>query len=302
MSSLIISTRARRHPLGGDPGLHHAQVLPHQHHRAHRFRHRRRRRTCAANASACRNISRPGRSGRAASCSTSSACMPATSNGSWSAIPTRAMAARPASRAPPGVRVQPDPADHQHGRDAGSRRARRRAALSASSKNLVDRSTVDVSGGDALSVPRSGRRGPPLLRQDRAVSDQSHGGGAALAAAKAIPGSRSISIPLSSPPRRRSRAPASRICNGTSRAGCSMTASSARSPSNDPLAYGFKASRPVLETIAQYVHEQGLCSAASGSTRSSRPARWMCEQRASIVIKCCRSPRFDDGQPRGRDW
>ena len=27
---------------------------------------------------------------------------------------------------------------------------------------------------------------------------------------------------------------------------------------NDPLAYGFKASRPVLETIAQYVHEQGL--------------------------------------------
>ncbi len=29
---------------------------------------------------------------------------------------------------------------------------------------------------------------------------------------------------------------------------------------NDPLAYGFKAARPVLETIAQYVHEQGLSS------------------------------------------
>ena len=27
---------------------------------------------------------------------------------------------------------------------------------------------------------------------------------------------------------------------------------------HDPLAYGFKASRAVLETIAQYVHEQGL--------------------------------------------
>jgi 4,5-dihydroxyphthalate decarboxylase len=27
---------------------------------------------------------------------------------------------------------------------------------------------------------------------------------------------------------------------------------------NDPMAYGFKASRPVVETIAQYVHEQGL--------------------------------------------
>ena len=30
---------ARRHPLRGDPGLHHAQVLPHQHHRAHGSRH-----------------------------------------------------------------------------------------------------------------------------------------------------------------------------------------------------------------------------------------------------------------------
>jgi len=29
---------------------------------------------------------------------------------------------------------------------------------------------------------------------------------------------------------------------------------------HDPLAYGFKASRPVLETIAQSVHEQGLSS------------------------------------------
>jgi 4,5-dihydroxyphthalate decarboxylase len=27
---------------------------------------------------------------------------------------------------------------------------------------------------------------------------------------------------------------------------------------NDPMAYGLKASRPVIETIAQYVHEQGL--------------------------------------------
>jgi 4,5-dihydroxyphthalate decarboxylase len=28
---------------------------------------------------------------------------------------------------------------------------------------------------------------------------------------------------------------------------------------NDPLAYGFKSARPVLETVTQYVHEQGLC-------------------------------------------
>jgi hypothetical protein len=29
---------------------------------------------------------------------------------------------------------------------------------------------------------------------------------------------------------------------------------------HDPLAYGFKAAQPVLATIAQYVHEQGLCA------------------------------------------
>jgi 4,5-dihydroxyphthalate decarboxylase len=29
---------------------------------------------------------------------------------------------------------------------------------------------------------------------------------------------------------------------------------------HDPLAYGFKAAKPVLATIAQYVHEQGLCA------------------------------------------
>jgi 4,5-dihydroxyphthalate decarboxylase len=33
---------------------------------------------------------------------------------------------------------------------------------------------------------------------------------------------------------------------------------------HDPLAYGFKASRPVLEAIAQYVHEQGLCARRVG--------------------------------------
>ena len=33
---------------------------------------------------------------------------------------------------------------------------------------------------------------------------------------------------------------------------------------NDPLAYGFKAAHPVLATIAQYVHEQGLCARRVG--------------------------------------
>ena len=29
---------------------------------------------------------------------------------------------------------------------------------------------------------------------------------------------------------------------------------------HDPFAYGFKAAKPVLASIAQYVHEQGLCA------------------------------------------
>jgi len=33
-----------------------------------------------------------------------------------------------------------------------------------------------------------------------------------------------------------------------------------RALAGDPMAYGVKAARPVLETIAQYVHEQGLSS------------------------------------------
>ena len=31
-----------------------------------------------------------------------------------------------------------------------------------------------------------------------------------------------------------------------------------RALASDPMPYGIKAARPVLETIAQYVHEQGL--------------------------------------------
>ena len=39
---------------------------------------------------------------------------------------------------------------------------------------------------------------------------------------------------------------------------------------NDPLAYGFKAARPVLETVAQYVHEQGLSDRRSSLRKFSR--------------------------------
>ena len=50
---------------------------------------------------------------------------------------------------------------------------------------------------------------------------------------------------------------------------------------HDPLAYGFKASRPVLETIAQYVHEQGLSSTPSRAQGNFRA------QHAGCVSQHC---------------
>ena len=112
--------------------------------------------------------------------------------------------------------------------------------------------------GDALSLSRSGRRRPPLLRQDRALSDQPHRGGAALAAGEP---SLDRAQPLFRLRRReggdRARR-ATRICTGISKAGLLDGGVKRTLAEHDPLAYGFKAARPVLETVAQYVHEQGL--------------------------------------------
>ena len=97
ISSLMMAKSQGRRPLRRHPDVHHAQVLPH------------RRSSCAAtpastspptsraSASACRNISRPRRCGRAACCSTNSASSPRTWNSGWSACRRTAMAARPAS-------------------------------------------------------------------------------------------------------------------------------------------------------------------------------------------------------------
>ena len=120
---------ARRHPLGGDPGLHHAQVLLHQHHRAQRFRDH-------DAGGAARQA--PRRAGISADLGDLVARHPAA----------RVRRARPRHRVVHGAQSgqeprrrdriyraagrarQPDPADHQYGRDAGARRARRGAALS----------------------------------------------------------------------------------------------------------------------------------------------------------------------------
>ena len=165
--------------------------------------------------------------------------------------------------APEGVRVNQIPPTHQYGRDAGARRARRGAALSGREEPGRPQQGRCL-GRDAgtCSPTRPPKGAATLPRPDCFRSTIPSWCGARCW--RAIPGSRSISTRLSWRPRRRSRATGTRTCTGISKPDCSTAASSARSPSNDPLAYGFKAARPVLETITQYVHEQGLCARRVG--------------------------------------
>ena len=123
--------------------------------------------------------------------------------------------------------------------------------------NLVDRSRVDVSGVTRYAVSRSGRRRPPLLRQDRTVSDQPHRGGAALAAGEP---SLDRAQPLFRLRRGEGgdRARREIVSAVVFRKRIARRRRQAHAREHDPLAYGFKAARPVLETVAQYVHEQGL--------------------------------------------
>ena len=119
---------ARRYPLGGDPGLHHAQVLLHQHHRAHGFGHR--------------GAGRPARQAhRRAGISADLGDLVARHPAARirRACPRHRMVhgAQPRQEPWRGHRLhraagrarQPDPADHEHGRDAHPRRARRLVAL-----------------------------------------------------------------------------------------------------------------------------------------------------------------------------
>ena len=216
----------------------------------------RRRPTCAASASACRNISRPGRSGRAASCSTNSACMPATSNGSWSATRTRAMAAPPALPPPPGVRVNQIPPTTNMGEMLI------RGELDGSlhylvDNNLVDRSTVDVSGVTRYLFPDPAAEGRRFYAKT-GLFPINH----TVVVRRSLLESRPwIALNLYSAfvaaKEEIARAGKSYLQwyfeSGLLDGGVKRTLAE-----HDPLAYGFKAARPVLETVAQYVHEQGL--------------------------------------------
>ena len=92
---------------------------------------------------------------------------------SWSAPPSAATAARPASSRPPGVTVHQIPPATNIGEMLLARRARRDAALShrpQPGRPQPHRSRRRPAGAAAVRRPR--RRGPPLLRQDRHLPDQ----------------------------------------------------------------------------------------------------------------------------------
>ena len=146
-------------------------------------------------------------------------------------------------------------------------------------QNLVDRSKVDVSGVTRLSVSRSGRRGPPLLRQDRALSDQPHGRGAALAAGEPSLDRAQSLLRLRGRQGGDRALRQRRSCAGISRPACSMTASSARSP---PMIRWPTASRPrarCSRPLRNTCTSRGSARAASASTSSSPRAPSTCDRR-----------------------
>ena len=104
-----------------------------------------------------------------------------------------------------------------------------------------------------ISVSRSGRRGHPLLPQDRTLPDQSSGRGPARHLRKGAVGGASTCSRRSS---------ANDIANAQRIAACrSITSPPAccpATPKTPLIHHGVKANRKVIETIAQYSLEQGL--------------------------------------------
>ena len=210
---------------------------------------------------------------------------------------------------------QPDPADHQYRRDAAARRARRRAALSAPSKNLVDRSTVDVSGVDpalcfpirppraAATSPRPGCSRSTTRVVVRRSLLESHPWIALNLYSAFVAAKEEIARSGSSYP--------ALVFRGRA---CSMTASSARSPPmiRWPTASRRRGrcSRPSRNTCTS----RGSARAASGSTRSSPRARSTSEARSTgrgreartmsngydYIIVGARLGRLRAGQPAER--
>ncbi len=89
----------------------------------------RRRPTSRASASACRNISRPRRCGRAACCSTNSACAPQDMEFWMERTPERSHGGATGFKPPPGVTIAPDPGRQEHRLDDARRASSTRRCI-----------------------------------------------------------------------------------------------------------------------------------------------------------------------------
>ena len=159
---------------------------------------------------------------------------------------------------PAGVTVHQIPADHQYRRDAHARRTRRDAAL-------PHRTPIWSTAAASTSPPTSacGRCFPTAPPKAAATTPRPASTRSTTpwwSAARwwsSTPGSRSTSIRPSPPPAPPCCARAPRRLASHFETGV-IGDDVRRALATDPMAYGVKATRKVLETIADYVHAQGL--------------------------------------------
>ena len=178
--------------------------------------------------------------------------------------------------APPGVRVNQIPPTTNMG-EMLLRGELDGALHYLVEKNLVDRSTVDVSGVTHYLFPDPAAEGRRFYAKTGLFPINHTVVVRRCAPGERIPGSRSTFIPPSSRRRRRSRATASPTCNGISKPGCSTATSSARSPTTIrwPTASRRRGrcSRPSRNTCTSRASPR----AGSRSRKSSSPVRSTCD-------------------------
>ena len=140
----------------------------------------RRRPISRASASACRNISRPRRCGRAARCSTSSASQPTEMEFWMERVPSHSHGGATGFKPPPGVTIHQIPAEKSIGSMMLSGELEARHPLPAPRQSgRPQHASISTSSRHQDAVSRSDRRRRALLPQDRHLSDQSRHGGQA---------------------------------------------------------------------------------------------------------------------------
>ena len=179
----------------------------------------------------------------------------ARSSGSWS-VADKSHGGATGFKPPPGVKVHQIPGEHQHRRDAG-RGELDAPLLYLTDRNLVDRSRIDLAADSVRPLfpdrAAEGRRyyaKTGIFPINHAVVVRRSIRAASLGRAQSVFGVRGR-------PRERRCAPAPRRWPPISKPG-RWARTCARALALDPMAYWVTATRKVLETIAEYVHAQGL--------------------------------------------